>query len=240
MDTLRPYPTGALDPRSSLGHLGDIAVPELHSTRIRNTIQRWLSRAIPVGRKHWFPNHKHSHRFRLSLLQNPFDCRGPLQTLWSSWRQKQHNAYVRKRRIEALLKLRNIGFIQRDERRLAGWSGTRSPEVKPDRQNRNCKHQPERSVSCHQFLPRKPVSDELREHGDQDHHSNCDPEQRHADGTTLGAIHTLMPAKPRAPTIPKGKQHINADNAASIAATGAPLSTAFTNALHDCATKQLA
>jgi hypothetical protein len=48
-----------------------------------------------------------------------------------------------------------------------------------------------------------------------------------------------MLASPRAPTIPNGKQHANADSAASIAAAGAAFSTAFTNALHDRATKQL-
>ena len=162
-------------------------VPELLSTRIRNTFQRWSSGAIPIGRKHWFPNHKHSHRFGLSFLQNAFDCRGPLQTFWSSWGQKQHNACVRKGGVEVLLKLRNIAFIQRDERWLARRSGTRSPKVKPDRENRNCKYQPERSFSCHQFLSCKPVSNELREYGDQDHHNYCDPKQRHADATTLGA-----------------------------------------------------
>ena len=45
----------------------------------------------------------------MTTLQNPFDCRGPLQTLWSSGRQQQHNARVQNRGIEALLKLgRNV------------------------------------------------------------------------------------------------------------------------------------
>jgi hypothetical protein len=47
-----------------------------------------------------------------------------------------------------------------------------------------------------------------------------------------------MLANPKAPTIPNGKQHANADSAAKIAAAGAALSTAFTNFLHDCATNQ--
>src|SRR5215469_5303316 len=49
-----------------------------------------------------------------------------------------------------------------------------------------------------------------------------------------------MLASPRAPTIPKGRQHTKADIAASIAAAGAPLSIAFTNDPQDCATDHLA
>src|SRR5215469_1933279 len=49
-----------------------------------------------------------------------------------------------------------------------------------------------------------------------------------------------MLARPRAPTNPNGRQHANADNAASIAAAGAPLSTTFTHALHNCATEHFA
>ena len=115
-----------------------ILVPKLHRMWIRDSFQRWPSGSIPVGRQHWFPNHEDWHGFRLSLLQNAFHCRGPLQTLWSSWGQKQHNARVRNRSVEALLKLRKIGFTQREEWWLARRSGARSPEVKPERHNPNC------------------------------------------------------------------------------------------------------
>jgi hypothetical protein len=123
----------------------------------------------------------------LSLLQNAFHCRGPLQTLWSSRRQQQHDARVRNRSVEGLLKVRTVTLIQRDERRLTGRSGTRSPKMKPDRHNRNCHEQPERLFSCHEFLPCQPVCDELRKYGHKGDHSYCDPELRHAEGTTPGA-----------------------------------------------------
>jgi hypothetical protein len=80
-----------------------------------------------------------------------------------------------------LFKLRHIRLIQRHERRLAGRRGTRSPEVKPEHQNRDCEYHPECASSRHDFLSCNPVSDHLREYGDQDYNNYRQPEQRYAD-----------------------------------------------------------
>lgn len=86
-------------------------VPELHRAWIIDTFQCWPNRSVPVCRKHWFPYDENSHLLTLTPLQNAFDCRGPLQTLCSRRRQKQHDASFCSGGVEPLLKLIGVRVI---------------------------------------------------------------------------------------------------------------------------------
>ena len=64
-----------------------IGVPELPHAAIGKTPKRHRSWRTPVTREDRFPNREHHDRAFRVLAQNFFDCGGPPQTSWSSWRE---------------------------------------------------------------------------------------------------------------------------------------------------------
>ena len=162
-----------------------ILVPELRCAWIGEPPQCWPGGTIPVGGKHRLPYDKNANWGRRRLLQSFFDCRGPLQTLWSRRRDQQHDPRGCSRRVKTSLEFRNVCWVQGYQRRLAGRSVARSPQIKCDRQKQNRDDQPERSFSIH-CLTCDPVCHELWEDCHKKDNDHREPEQCHADAAAPG------------------------------------------------------
>ena len=110
--------------------------------------------------------------------------RPPADTLVTSARP-QHDPRGCSRRVKTSLEFRNVCWVQGYQRRLAGRSVARSPQIKCDRQKQNRDDQPERSFSIH-CLTCDPVCHELWEDCHKKDNDHREPEQCHADAAAPG------------------------------------------------------